>query len=90
MEKIAALLNTSNGISGLLASLCVLLSLQIVIKVGDFLWKLQKEKFQISEETVKKLSSSMEQNTKAISYLEGRLKSLEHTILKIADTEEFI
>lgn len=85
MEKLIASMNTGTGLSGLLASLCVLLALQIVIKVGEFLWKTHKEKMQLSDETVKKLSVCVEQNTQAIDYLQDRLKSIEYTLLKVTD-----
>lgn len=82
MEKLFSI-DTQNGITGLLASVCVLMSFQFLLKLGEFIWKLKKEKDQLSEQGVAKLAQSMESNTAAIQHLESQLKSLQSTMAEI-------
>ena len=55
MMKLFAGMDTANGLAGLLASVCVLLALQLLFKVGEFLWNMKREKDKVSETTVAKL-----------------------------------
>lgn len=79
MDKLLLLFNSNQGVSGLLASVCLLLTFQVLLKVGEFLWRLKKEKDQLSEATLSKLVSAMDENTKAIKKLEGEIQKLELT-----------
>lgn len=79
MEK---LLTLEYGIAGL----CVLVTLSILVKVGEFLWVHKKEKDVLSNVEIKKLTSAVEANTAASSHLENRLKNLEE---KYSDLPKF-
>jgi hypothetical protein len=71
------LLNVSleHGVAGI----CVLLTIFILMKVGEFVWAILKEKRALSEDSVKKLTKAVEDNTIASRHLEDRLKALEQS-----------
>ncbi len=73
MEKLFSL---EYGIGGI----CVILTLMTLMKVGEFLWKLREKKESVSEETLKKLVQSVEQNSAAMAILTLRLRTLEDVI----------
>lgn len=73
MSKVMSL---EYGISGV----CVLLTLMIFLKVGEFLWALQKKKESLSESTTRDLISAVQANTVATQHLDQRLKHLEKAI----------
>lgn len=61
------------GIGGI----CVLLTLHVFLKVGEFLWALREKKEIISEATIKELTQAVRANTQATQHLEHRLGALE-------------
>ena len=67
---------SSVGIPGLLASICVLMTLQVLGKVAAFLWRIKEKKDELSEATVRDL-------TLAVRSLDERLKSMEKTMLHL-------
>lgn len=80
MEK---LLDLKDGAGGLLASICVILALQVLIKVGEFLWNLKEKKDSASEAAVKELTATMLKNTEAIKLLDQKLGKIEGIISEI-------
>lgn len=62
------------------AGICVLLTIHVLIYVGEFLWKIREKKETISDLAVKDLTSAMYSNTSATRHLDNRLQHLERTI----------
>ncbi len=77
------LLDTTQGVPALLASLVVILALQLVVSVGRVIWGIIKSKNDLSEQTVKDLSITLQLNTKAVEKLETSLKEIEQEISEI-------
>lgn len=67
------LLSLKYGIGGL----CVLFTLSVLLRVGEFLWKLREKKETISETAIKDLTLAVQQNTSATQHLDRRLEKLE-------------
>lgn len=63
-----------------LAGICILLTISILVKVGEFLWKLREKKESASDEAVKSLILAVNKNTFAIEHLEGKFQGLEKTL----------
>ncbi len=61
------------GIGGL----CVILTLSVFLKVGEFLWALREKKETLSESAIKDLTIAVQQNTAATQHLDRRLEKLE-------------
>lgn len=78
--EISDLIDVKHGISGLLVSVCIILSLQLVVKVGEFLWKLKEKKDSASEEAIKNLTKALENNTETTRHLDVRLSKLETSL----------
>lgn len=77
------LLDFKNGLPGLLISICVILSLQLVFKVGEFLWKLREKKDSASEAAIRELTEVVKHNILATEHLEQRLNELKNTLSEI-------
>ncbi len=73
MEK---LFNLDYGIAGI----CVILTIQLLVKLGEFLWHLQMKKETLSEAAIKKLTQAVEENTFAAKHLDMRINSLEKAL----------
>lgn len=63
------LLDTEHGLPTLLASLSVVASLHVFLKIGEFLWRWRENKDRISDETVRKLIASIDELKIAVSDL---------------------
>lgn len=74
MEKF---IDFKDGVSGLLVSVCVLLSVQLVFKVGEFLWKIKEKKDSASEAAIRELTEVVKQNTLALEHFESKLENVE-------------
>ena len=59
------------------AGVCVLLTIMILIKVGEYVLSIAKEKETLSETAVKNLSAELKDNTQALRDLSGRLEKAE-------------
>jgi hypothetical protein len=57
------LINTKNGIAGLIASLVVILALQLMWRVFEFCWGLLKKKTSVTDKNMKDLIETVQQNT---------------------------
>lgn len=69
----AKLFSLEYGIGGV----CVLLTIMILMRVGEFLWKLHQKKEALSEETIKNVARAVLDNTAEMKLLNVRLSSLE-------------
>lgn len=76
MEKVLSL---QYGIGGV----CVLLTLMVLLKVGEFLWKLREKKDVLSESAIHDLTAAVESSTRAMQHLDSRLQHIEKTIAEI-------
>lgn len=72
MEK----LQLEYGIGGL----CVILTLSVLLRVGEFIWGLREKKDSISEASIERLTKAVEENTHATRHLDHRLKDLEKAV----------
>lgn len=61
------------GVGGI----CVLLTLSILVRVGEFIVKLNRKKEELSESAVVNLTNALKLNTEAMSDLERRLEKIE-------------
>jgi len=73
MEK---LFKMEYGVGGI----CILLTLMVLLRVGEFVWKLQQKKEELSETTVKNLVRAVEANTVETRLLGQRVFHLEGTL----------
>lgn len=76
-------IDKEHGMSGLLASIAVILALHLVVRVGKFLWDMKVEKEKLSERTVKDLVSTVEDNTKTVEQLSHELRKVEAALADI-------
>lgn len=67
------------GIGGI----CVLLTLQVLFRVGEFLWKLKEKKETLSENAITALTKAVQDCTLATQLLEHRLKTLEGALTEL-------
>lgn len=84
MDKLVSALSASGGMAGLLASLCVLLAFNVLVKVGAFVWQIKRDKDRLTEEGVKALAeivavntATTEKNTQALAQLMLKLPKVE-------------
>jgi len=68
------------GTGGTLGAICVIVALQLVVRVGEFLWQLKEKKDRLTETGIERLSSTIQESTIAIQHLESKIKSLESTL----------
>lgn len=83
MEALSQFLNLKDGVSGLLASLCVILSLSLLTRVGEFLWRIKEKKEMASDASIKELTDVVRDNTTATEHLEHRLTALEQSLMEL-------
>ncbi len=69
MEK---LFSPEYGVAGI----CVLLTINILVKLGEFLWSLKQKKESASDATIEKLIQTVKENTYAIEHLEKSVSEL--------------
>lgn len=70
------LLDTKYGVAGILVTLV----LNLLIQVAKFLWSLKEKKDLVSDDSIKELTKSVCDNTKALQSLEMRLSKIEEYI----------
>lgn len=76
-------LNTEGGVPALLASIVIILALHLLTRVAEFLWGFVKKKSELSEQSINRLATSLEANTKAVEKLDLRIREAEETIAEI-------
>lgn len=59
-----------------IAGVCILLTLQSLMKMAEFLWGLREKKDSVSEAAIKELTLAMEANTKEIHLLKTAVGEL--------------
>src|ERR1700689_4714361 len=73
MDKIFSL---EYGVGGV----CVLLTIMVLMKVGEFVWSVREKRESLSESAITELTKAVQQNTVALQFLEMRLKALELSV----------
>ncbi len=81
--KMTTFLDTEHGIPTLLASIAVILALNLFAKIGEFLWGFVKKKAEISEQSIEKLTAALQVNTQAVQNLDHLIAEGEQTISEI-------
>lgn len=61
-------------------AICVLLALNLVARVGEFLWKLKEKKDSATEKGIESLTLAVNLNTKAAEDLKDRIIALEGAV----------
>ncbi len=77
------LTNPQNGMIPLLAGIAVVLSLQLVVRVGQFVFELMKKKTETSDSKIIEMSTSLQQNTSAVNELRTLIRGLERELAEI-------
>jgi hypothetical protein len=83
MEKLLLSLSNSSGLAGLLASICVLMTCRFLFSLGEFVWKIKKEKDQLSEKTILELVAAMKANTESLKTLDHEMKALKDAFAEV-------
>lgn len=81
--ELTDLIDTKHGLAVLLASICVILTLLLVIQVAKFVWSIIKEKQQASENTVAENTKAVQSLTKSTESLNARLGEVEKHLSEI-------
>ena len=68
------------GVSQLIAGLIVVLSLNIIIKVGELFFKSYKEKDQLTESAVRSLTEALQKTTASVIRLDQRIHQVEEQL----------
>lgn len=58
------------------AGICLLLTIFVLVRVGEFLWSLREKKDSASEESIKNLTAAVQANTAAIEKINLLLSDL--------------
>lgn len=66
-----------------IAGICVMLTIMVLTRVAEFAWGLREKKETLSEASIEKLASAVENNTKAIQALIQRLERVETLVSEI-------
>jgi hypothetical protein len=82
MEKLITEL-FGNGVAGLLAAICVLTSLNLLARLGGFLWNLKANREKLSDETIQKLTDAVAFNTSSTERNTLQIVQLEKTLAEI-------
>ncbi len=71
------MLDSKNGVSGMLAGLILILALHLLVKLGEFVFELFKKKNELTEKNIDNLISALSMNTESLHRLEERMRSVE-------------
>lgn len=71
------LLYSQKSVPVILASICVMITLHLLVKLGEFVWDLAKKKSELSEKSIEKLTAAMDTNTRAVETLNLRISEVE-------------
>lgn len=72
MKELFELLSSANGIP----ALCVLVTLFLLLKIGEFVWKLIEQKDKLKDDTVKELSDALKKNTQTLDEMKPLLSEI--------------
>lgn len=73
-------LDSSHGLSTLLASVVIILALHLFFKFAEFVWGIMNKKNEVSEQSIERLSLSLAQNTQALQGLQVQMKEIERDL----------
>lgn len=76
MDKLFSL---EYGIGGV----CVLLTLMVLLRVGEFVWRIVERKEKLSEKTLEELVHAVRESTVAMKFIDERLKLIESNVSEI-------
>jgi hypothetical protein len=76
MEKLFSL---EYGIGGV----CVLLTLMVLLRVGEFVWKIVERKEKVSEKTLEELVHAVREASISMKFIDERLKLIEAAVSEI-------
>lgn len=82
------LIDTKHGIGTLLATIALVICMQLVLKVGEFLWEIFKKKSEVTEDGIEKLTGSINQNTRAVEELKFQLTQIEKEVIGLPKMKE--
>lgn len=77
MEK---LVEGGHGVTALLAGLVIILCLHLIAKLAHFVWEFNQKKHDVTEGSIKNLTSVLAANTSAIIKLEERMRVIENHV----------
>jgi hypothetical protein len=76
------------SIPALLIAICLILAVNLVKGIAEFLWKLKEQKDSASEATIRDLTEAVKKNTAATEHLDQRLSELEHVLTSLPKLQE--
>lgn len=74
------LLTSHLGVPALLASIIIVLCLQLILRVGSFVWEILQKKNEVSEKSIAKLTDALQTNTVAVEKLQNELAQIKNEI----------
>lgn len=74
---------SEGSVNGMLSAISIILALQLFFRVGEFLWKIVKDKHAITDTTMKKLTTAVYENTDTLKHLEGEIRRLESALSEL-------
>lgn len=83
MEQVSRILDNNAGLPTLLASLCVIMTLHLLIKVGEFVWEILKKKSEVSEKSIERLTMALNNSTRTIEGLEKDIREVQRELSKM-------
>ncbi len=75
--------NPQNGVIPLLGGIAVVLCLQLVVRIGQFVFELMKKKNENSDSKIVEISTSLQQNTVAVNELRTMIRGLERELSEL-------
>lgn len=78
-----ALLDAQHGAATLLVGLIVILALHLVMKVGELIWDIIKDKNKDSKTEITEISMALRQNTDAVRELRVQISVLQQELVEL-------
>ncbi len=76
-------LDSQHGVAVLLSSLVIILCLNFIVRVGEFLFKLLKKKDESNDKNMAEFIKTLSNNTHALNHLSSRTDSLEKVLKEV-------
>ena len=83
LDALITFLDSKHGIVILIAVGVVAVCLNILLRVGEFVFKIFEKKSEVSEQSIAKLTATIELNTRSMDKLECRLALTEKELAEI-------
>lgn len=77
------LVNSQHSLETILASLCVVITLHLVAKVGQLLWSIFKKKDETNDKAMIRVIETLGANTQALNHLAARTDSMEKVLKEV-------